>query len=334
MKARLLIALVGLLTVLAVIAAGATFFALQRFERPGPLQADATVVVPRGAGLSSIAALLEEAGVIEDTILFKLGVRLQGSARELKAGEYAMPAGVSMRGAFEILARGETVARWLTIAEGLSSVEIVALVAAAEGLTGETGQVPPEGSLLPETYHFSLGDDRGELIARMRSSLDEALAELWPKRAEGLPIKTPEEALILASIVEKETGVPEERPLVASVFVNRLNRGMRLQSDPTVVYGLTNGKAPLGRALIFRDLEKPTPYNTYVINGLPPGPIANIGRTAIEAVLHPAETKYLYFVADGSGGHAFAKTLTAHNKNVAKWRKIQRAQKQKAKKQE
>ena len=331
MKVRLLIALVGLLTALAVIGAGAAFFALQRFERPGPLEADATLVVPRGAGLGSIASRLEEAGVIEDAFLFKLGVRLLGSARVLKAGEYAMPAGVSMRGAFEILGRGETVARRLTIAEGLTSVEAIALVAAADGLNGETGPPPPEGSLLPETYHFSLGDDRGELIARMRSSLDEALAELWPKRAEDLPIKTPEEALILASIVEKETGVPEERPLVASVFVNRLKRGMRLQSDPTVVYGLTNGQAPLGRDLIFRDLEKATPYNTYMINGLPPGPIANVGRAALEAVLHPAVTKYLYFVADGSGGHAFAASLVEHNENVAKWRKIQRAQKQKAK---
>jgi UPF0755 protein len=258
-------------------------------------------------------------------------VRLLGSAHDLKAGEFAFPAAVSMRGALEILDRGETVARWLTVAEGLTSSEVVALVAAAEGLSGEPGPVPLEGSLLPETYHYSRDDDRAALIGRMQSDMQAVLAELWPKRAEGLPIKTPEEAVILASIVEKETGVAEERPLVASVFVNRLKRGMRLQSDPTVVYGITLGKAPLGRQLIFRDLDTPTPYNTYTNGGLPPGPIANPGRAALEAVLNPAETRYLYFVADGTGGHAFAKTLQEHNNNVAKWRKIQRQERRKQK---
>ncbi len=200
------------------------------------------------------------------------------------------------------------------------------MVAAAEGLSGETGPVPPEGSLLPETYHYSWNDDRAALVERMQTGMEVVLAELWPERAEGLPINTPEEAVILASIVEKETGVAEERPLVASVFVNRLKRGMRLQSDPTVVYGLTNGQRPLGRTLTFRDLDRPSPYNTYTNGGLPPGPIANPGRAALEAVLHPAESRYLYFVADGTGGHAFAKTLVEHNRNVAKWRKIQRQQ--------
>jgi UPF0755 protein len=330
-KTRLLLGLFATVVTLALILGGAALFALQRFERPGPLAADSNLIVPRGAGLGVIATQLEDSGVIEDAFLFKLGVRLQGSARNLKAGEYAFPANVSMRGAFEILDRGETVVRQLTVAEGLTSVEVIALVAAAEGLGGKAGPAPPEGALLPETYHYSWNDERAALVARMRASLDQALAELWPKRAEGLPIKTPEEAVILASIVEKETGVPEERPLVASVFINRLNRGMRLQSDPTVVYGLTNGQGPLGRALILKDLEKSTPYNTYVIAGLPPGPIANPGRAALEAVLNPADTKYLYFVADGSGGHAFAKTLVEHNKNVAAWRKIQRAERKKAK---
>jgi UPF0755 protein len=326
MKRRLIAGALAGLVLLMLIVGGAAMFGLERFGRAGPLAEDVTVVVPRGANLSKISRLLEKSGVVEDRRLFKWGVRLLGSAQNLKAGEYAFPAGVSMRDAFEILDRGETVARWLTVAEGLTSAEILALVAAAEGLSGEPGAVPPEGSLLPETYHYSWNDDRAALVERMQTGMEVVVAELWPERVEGLPIKTPEEAVILASIVEKETGVPEERPLVASVFVNRLKRGMRLQSDPTVVYGLTNGRAPLGRTLTFRDLDRPSPYNTYTNGGLPPGPIANPGRAALEAVLNPAQTRYLYFVADGSGGHAFAKTLVEHNQNVAKWRKVQRQQ--------
>jgi UPF0755 protein len=331
MKLRLLGGIFAALVIVVLFAGAAALVGLDRFERDGPLAEDVNLVVPRGANLSAISRLLEVSGVVEDARIFKWGVRLLGAAQNLKAGEFAFPAGVSMRGTLEILARGETVARWLTVAEGLTSTEAVALVAAAEGLSGGTGPVPPEGSLLPETYQFSYGDERAALIGRMQSDMQAALAELWPKRAEGLPIQTPEEAVILASIVEKETAVAAERPLVASVFVNRLNRGMRLQSDPTVVYGLTLGKAPLGRQLIFRDLDTPTPYNTYTNGGLPPGPIANPGRAALEAVLNPADTRYLYFVADGSGGHAFAKTLEEHNKNVAKWRKHQRRERRKQK---
>ena len=318
--------LAGGLLVLAGGLGVALFLGMQRLDSPGPLEAEARVIVPRGATLGAIALRLEEQGVIQDSLSFKLAGRIFGAARGLKAGEYAFPPKISMREALGILKQGNTVVRRLTIAEGLTSTEIVALVAAAEGLSGETGPVPPEGSLLPETYHYSWDDERAALVGRMSKGLDEALAELWPKRAENLPIKTPEEAVILASIVEKETGVPEERPLVASVFVNRLRRGMRLQSDPTVVYALTQGNGPLGRALIFRDLEVDNPYNTYKYAGLPPGPIANVGRAALEAVLNPAESSFLYFVADGTGGHAFAKSLSEHNKNVAKWRKIQRQQ--------
>ena len=326
MKRRLIVGALAGLALLLLVGGGLALWGLERFERPGPLSEDAIVLVPRGANLSKISRLLESSGVVEDRRLFKWGVRLLGSAQNLKAGEYSFPARASMRDAFDILDRGETVARWLTVAEGLTSAEIIALVAAAEGLSGEAGPVPPEGSLLPETYHYSWNDDRAALVERMQTGMEVVLAELWPERAEGLPINTPEEAVILASIVEKETGVPEERPLVASVFVNRLKRGMRLQSDPTVVYGLTNGKAPLGRTLTYRDLDRPSPYNTYTNGGLPPGPIANPGRAALEAVLNPAESRYLYFVADGTGGHAFAKSLVEHNRNVAKWRKIQRQQ--------
>jgi UPF0755 protein len=309
----------ALLVVVGVLA----YYAADRFERAGPLAADTVVYIPSGSALEAIAGQLERAGVVEDPLVFRLGVRVLGATRDLRAGEYLFPAGVSMRDAVEVLKSGRTVVRRLTLAEGLTSFEVAALVEKAEALEGEVGRIPLEGSLLPETYHYARGDRRAELIARMGRSLDEILSELWPGRAPGLPIATPEEAVVLASIVEKETGVAGERPLVASVFVNRLNKGMRLQSDPTVVYGLTGGQRVLGRALTRKDLQSLTAYNTYLIDGLPPGPIANPGRAALEAVLNPAQTAYLYFVADGTGGHAFAKTLAEHNRNVAKWRRLQ-----------
>jgi UPF0755 protein len=307
-------------------AAMVALYGADRFERPGPLMGDTIVYIAPGGGVEVIAARLTESGVIDDDLIFRLGVRALGETRRLKAGEYLFKAGVSMRGAVQILTSGKTVKHKLTLPEGLTSAEAFALVEAAEFLAGETGPVPAEGSLLPETYLSERGDVRAALIARMRRARDEALAEYWGKRAEGLPFNTPEDALILASIVEKETGVPEERPLVASVFVNRLRKGMRLQSDPTVVYGLTGGTSPLGRPLTRQDLKTPGPYNTYLNAGLTPGPIANPGRAAIEAVLNPAKTKFLYFVADGSGGHAFATTLKEHNRNVAKWRKVKKQQ--------
>ena len=321
----------GALLVLVALVSLAGFVVLnsiERFQGPGPLAADTTYLVARGAGVEAIARELEAAGIVEDALLFRLGVRYLGQGRALKAGEYAFAAGVPMRGVVEILAAGRTVVRRLTVPEGLTSVEVATLVDAAEGLSGEAGPPAPEGSLLPETYHYSWADERAVLIARMRRDLDDLLAGLWPARDEGLPLKSPAEALVLASIVEKETGVPEERPLVASVFLNRLSRGIRLQSDPTVVYGLTRGQGPLGRALTKKDLATPGPYNTYLVSGLPPGPIANPGRAALEAVLKPARTNYLYFVADGSGGHVFAETLAEHNRNVAKWRKLQRQKQQ------
>ncbi|HEY9548576.1 MAG TPA: endolytic transglycosylase MltG, partial [Kiloniellaceae bacterium] len=293
--------------VVAALAAGGLWIYLkQQFEAPGPLREQAVVIVPRGAGLATIAKDLAAAGVIEDTYIFRVGVRLFGDARALQAGEYAFTYGMSMKDAAELIASGQTVVHRLTVPEGLTSAEIIALLAAAEPLAGDIAAVPPDGALLPETYHFHRGDSRADVLERMQQSMDEALAELWQARAENLPLQSPEEALILASIVEKETGVDSERPLVASVFVNRLRKGMPLQSDPTVVYGITSGEAPLGRALTRADLADPTPYNTYQIPGLPPGPIANPGRAALEAVMNPAESDYLYFVAAGNGGHAFA----------------------------
>ncbi|MCG8598113.1 MAG: endolytic transglycosylase MltG [Kiloniellales bacterium] len=295
-----------------------------RLDRPGPLQADTTIIVARGASLPVIAEKLHGGGVIDDAFLFRLAARLYRVSRSLKAGEYAFPAGVSMGGVIDILVSGETVVRQITVPEGLTSAEVAVLLAGVEGLVGELDGVPAEGSLLPETYNYAWADARPEVVVRMQKAMADTLDELWPTRAEGLPLDTPAEAVILASIVEKETGMPEERPLVAGVFINRLNLGMRLQSDPTVVYALTGGSGPLDRALRTRDLRVDNPYNTYGNHGLPPGPIANPGRASLEAVLNPAETDYIYFVADGTGGHAFAKTLAEHNRNVARWRRIRR----------
>lgn len=307
-----------------LVAGAAVLGGIFRLDRPGPLQADTTIIVARGASLPVIAEKLHSGGVIDDAFLFRLAARLYRVSRSLKAGEYAFPAGVSMGGVIDILVSGETVIRQLTVPEGLTSAEVAVLLAGVEGLVGEIDGVPAEGSLLPETYNYAWADPRPEVVARMQKAMADTLDELWPTRAEGLPLDTPAEAVILASIVEKETGMPEERPLVAGVFINRLNLGMRLQSDPTVVYALTGGSGPLDRALRTRDLRVDNPYNTYGNHGLPPGPIANPGRASLEAVLNPAETDYIYFVADGTGGHAFAKTLAEHNRNVAKWRKIRR----------
>jgi UPF0755 protein len=316
------------LTALAALAAGAVAFLLYAFGAPGPLTEEKVVMIPRGAGLNLIAERLEEAGVIESRWIFIGGVVLEGRERSLKAGEYAFAPGVSAKGVMDLLRRGQTISYALTVPEGRTSAEIVAMLQAEDKLTGDIEEVPPEGSLLPETYHFTRGDTRQGVIDRMRKAMDEAVAEAWAGRAEDLPISTVEEAVILASIIEKETGVADERPLVASVMVNRLRRGMPLQSDPTVIYALTKGAAPLGRELLRSDWAVESEYNTYRVPGLPPGPIANPGRASLEAAVNPAKTDYLYFVADGSGGHAFAESLEQHNRNVAAWRRLRHQQSQ------
>jgi UPF0755 protein len=289
---------------------------------PGPAPEETVVVLPRGAGLAQIAEALVEARVIDHPWLFRLAVRMLDRDRRLKAGEYAFPAGATPRTVIVMLANGETVARRLTVAEGLTVAEIYQLLESIEALEGELPPPPEEGSLLPETYFYALGDSRDAMVRRMQDAMRQTLEELWPQRAEGLPFRSRREALILASIVDKETGLADERHKVAAVFVNRLRRGMRLQADPTVIYGLTEGERQLGRELSRRDLEHDSVYNTYLIDGLPAGPIGNPGRASIEAVLNPAVVDYLYFVADGSGGHAFARTLDEHNRNVARWRKV------------
>jgi len=309
---------------LAAVGIGAWGYA--SFTRPGPSQQPTIAYIAPGMGLNGIADTLAAHGVIDDPLIFRIGVRVTGLATKLRAGEFEFPAMVSPIDAAHVLERGETVLRRVTLAEGLTTSEIISELMIVEGLEGIVSTSIPEGVLLPETYYFEYGDTRVDLIERMRAAMDEALDQLWANRAADLPLETPEEALILASIVEKETGVADERARVAGVFVNRLRRGMRLQSDPTVVYGITEGSGPLGRRLTRADLKEETPYNTYVIKGLPPGPIANPGQAALEAVLNPLETDELYFVADGTGGHVFSRTLEEHNRNVAKWRKIRDSQ--------
>ncbi len=318
---RRLAILAGLAVAVFLTLAVLALVVVDRFDGPGPLQADTVMYIEPGISMGDISRRLEADGVIEDSLVFRLGVRLMRVSRDLKAGEYLFPATVTMRGVVDILLSGKTVLRRLTLPEGVTSREAAVLIEAAEVLKGTLDTIPAEGSLLPETYLYGRGDTRAELVERMQAAMRETLAELWAKRGAGVPLKTPEEALILASIVEKETGLPDERPLVASVFANRLRAGMRLQSDPTVTYGMTQG-APLGRALTRKDLRADSEYNTYTKSGLPAGPIANPGRAAIEAALNPAQSEFLYFVAAGNGGHAFAKTLHEHNSNVAKWRKL------------
>jgi UPF0755 protein len=317
-------ALVFLVVLAAVVGGGVAWF-LHAYRAPGPLTAPATLVIERGSGLTAIAAQLEEAGVVGNRWVFLAGTALEGGDRRLKAGEYAFAPGISPAEAADLLARGSNVSHKITIPEGLTSAEIVALLQAEPLLTGEVADVPAEGSLLPETYQFLRGDSRASVVDRMRKAMQQEIAALWAKRATALPYKTPQDAVTMASIVEKETRIPAERPVVASVFLNRLQAGMPLQADPTVIYALTEGKKPLGRPLTRADWKLDSPYNTYLVTGLPPGPIANPGRDSLAAVLNPAVTDYYYFVADGSGGHVFARTLDEHNRNVQEWQKRRQA---------
>lgn len=298
------------------------FYLADRFTASGPLLEPVTLNIPSGTGLGDIAELLARSKVIDSALVFVLGVRYEAVSRDLQAGEYAFPAHVSARGTMDILRSGDTVVHRLTVPEGLTNLQIARLLRDTEGLRGDVPPLSGEGILLPETYHFSWGDTREDIVIRMRRAMREVLREGWNSRAPGLPLKNPQEALILASMVEKETAVAEERSRIAAVFLNRLRRRMRLQSDPTVVYDLSEGRGVLERSLTRENLKQETPSNTYVIEGLPPTPISNPGRLALKSVFHPATSDDLYFVADGSGGHAFAKTLAEHNRNAARWRKI------------
>ena len=292
------------------------------YHRPGAFAGGIVAIAP-ASPLAGIAEGLHADGVIERPLLFRLSVILRGLGRRLQAGEFDIPAAASMRQAAEILAYGRPVEHPVTVPEGAGSRQIVAWLRANPLLSGEIAAVPPEGSLLPETYHVRRATGREALLARMAADMDETLARLWPRRDAGLPLQSPREAVILASIVEKETGLERERGKVAAVFLNRLRKGMRLQADPTVIYGLTGGAAPLGRPLSRSDLrDTANPYNSYRHAGLPPTPICNPGLASLQAVLNPAEGDWLYFVADGSGGHAFAASFAEHRRNVAAWRSL------------
>ena len=320
-RACCVLALPSALAVAAV--AGAIVWGASVFRSPGPLAEATDVVFPRGADLRRIARLLHENGVIDRPGVFRAAVRALGKSRRLKAGEFRFPPGVSPMGAMDILVDGETVVRRFTLPEGLTRARALELLSKAEGLVGAVdARDVEEGRLLPDTYHFGFGDRRADLLARMRAAMTETLDALWRTRAPDLPLGDPREALILASIIEKETAEAGERARISGVFINRLKRGMRLQSDPTAAFALTGGKEPLGRELTRRDLRVRHPYNTYVVDGLPPGPICNPGRKALEAAVRPARTDALYFVADGSGGHAFARTLKEHLANVSRWRRL------------
>jgi UPF0755 protein len=319
------------LAVLGVIAAGGLlYWGKAEFEAPGPAVAEKTVIISSGSSLQQIADTLENQGVIDNAYLFWAGVRAYKNAGKLKAGEYAFAPGSSMREVMEDLVSGKAVYHTVTVPEGWTSQQIVERVREHPVLTGQLDEIPPEGALLPETYTFTRGATRAQIISQMRAAQKKALAEIWDRRIEGLPIETPEDLVILASVVEKETARADERPRVAGVFVNRLRRGMRLQSDPTILYGLYGGDAwNQDRSGITRSqLDARNPYNTYQIDGLPPGPIGNPGRAAMEAVANPSRTKDLFFVADGTGGHVFAETYEQHQRNVIKWREIERTRRQ------
>jgi UPF0755 protein len=327
-RGGMLSALSGFLTLFVVGAIGLVVlivFIEKQATEPGPLQSDKVVIIPKNIGTGEIATLLKREGVINQTFLFELQAFVNRQRGPLRAGEFLFKARTSIDEAIDTLIQGKAILHSLTVPEGLTSEQIVQRIRDNEILTGDISEPPREGSLLPDTYKFERGETRQQVINRMQRAQRDTLNQIWSRRSPDLPIKTPQELVILASIVEKETGRADERPRVAGVFINRLGKRMKLQSDPTIVYGLVGGKGTLGRGILRTEIEKATPYNTYVIEGLPPGPIANPGKAALEAVANPSRTKELYFVADGTGGHAFAETIDQHQKNVQRWRQIEKA---------
>lgn len=329
---RLLNGLLTFVLLIMVVVGGLALFLKSQFDAPGPLEKAKVVVVPRGDGPVEIGARLERDGVVSDRRLFvatylwvKFSAWMNGAKPvQIKAGDFEMMQNASARHVVEVLSEGRTVNYKVTIPEGLTSFQIVERLKADPNLNGEVTSVPPEGSLLPETFVMQRGAQRQQVLDHMAAEQRKVLERLWEARKPDLPIKTPEEALVLASIVEKETGRNDERDRVAAVFVNRLRQNMRLQSDPTILYGLFGGKTLWGKPILRSEIQQKTAHNTYQIDGLPPTPICNPGRAAIEAVLNPAETKELFFVADGNGGHVFSETLKEHNANVQKWRAVER----------
>ncbi|MEN2987065.1 endolytic transglycosylase MltG [Tistrella sp. BH-R2-4] len=320
------IALVSVMTLVVAGAGALVWWGSVWLETPAALTQSRTVMLPRGTGVIGIARRLADAGAIDQPLAFRAAVTLMDVQARLKAGEYRIEPGQSPSDIIDMLVEGRVVLHRLTVAEGITLRSAWTMVAEDDRLSGE---MPPldslvEGGLMPETYTFTRGDSRAGVIERMKAAMDQALDEAWAARRPDLPLSSPEEMLILASVVERETGVADERPLVAGVFINRLKRGMRLQSDPTVIYGLSDGTGRITRGITRSDLGTAHDWNTYEIDGLPATPIALPGRASLMAVAQPAETDALYFVADGTGGHVFATTLAGHNRNVAKWRRIER----------
>lgn len=324
--------ILGCIALAALTISAVAVYATHEFTTAGPLASEKILIIPKGAGVLGMADLLAREEVISNKYVFGAYSKLTGTAGKLQAGEYQFTPHIEMTAVLAKIARGDIYQRNFTIPEGKTSFEIVEILKKVSNLTGEVTEIPAEGSLLPNTYSYHAEDSRASKIALMQQEMTKAIDELWPAREADLPFTTKQEAITLASIVEKETGVAHERKRVAGVFINRLRTGMLLQTDPTVIYGLTKGahknegQGPLGRRLLIKDLQTPNPYNTYLNPGLPPGPIANPGRASIEAVLHPEKHNYLFFVADGKGGHIFAATLDEHNRNVANWRQIRRNQ--------
>jgi len=313
------------IVLLVTVMGGALFIGRSMLVAEGPLDKTKNVLIPRGSGPATMAKVLEEQGAISHPRLFRIALMVGPTPKPIKAGEYEVPAHTSMAGLVELLQSGKVVQRRLTIPEGTTTAEILDLLRKTDALSGDITLDVKEGDLLPETYFYSRDDTRDGVLLRMKEAMEKTLDEAWRKRAAGLPYASKRDALILASIIEKETSVSAERTRVAAVYINRLRIRMRLESDPTTIYGVTKGRGMQGRELTRADLQSSSPYNTYVVTGLPPGPICNPGRASILAAVAPAmRERSLYFVADGQGGHAFANTLYEHNRNVARWREIQR----------
>lgn len=313
-----IILLIGL-----AVAAFVAFRFVHGWTEQGPAEQEISITVPEGASLSEAAVLLKQAGAVRSADAFLTRAKVFGGGESIKAGEFVIPAGASNSDILSILQGGKTLTRLITIPEGMPSILVYERLMANDQLTGDI-QVPDEGSVMPDSYAFDRGESRAAVLKRMQGAMDKALAQLWAERAPDTIARSPREAIILASIVEKETGVPSERPMVAGVYSNRLRKNMMLQADPTIIYPITKGK-PLGRRIRKSEIAAVNDYNTYAMVGLPKGPIANPGRLSILAVLHPAKTNALYFVADGKGGHIFADTYQQHNENVLKWFEIRRA---------
>ncbi|MFZ5739860.1 MAG: endolytic transglycosylase MltG [Pseudomonadota bacterium] len=318
-------AIITFIVVVMIGAGGLYVYGKNKLEAPGPLAQDKTVNIPQRAGLDDIAQILKREGVIEDGwLVFAGGVMALRARTELKPGEYLFQKNASLRSVIGTIVEGKVVQHAVTIPEGLTSEQIVERLSENPIFTGSIREIPREGTLLPETYKFPRGTPREQVLNRLQQAQKRVLSEIWERRNPDVPVRTPEQLVTLASLVEKETGKPDERTRVAAVFVNRLQKKMRLQSDPTIIYGLVGGKGTLGRPIKRSEITQPSPYNTYVIDGLPPGPIANPGRASLEAAANPARTRDLYFVADGSGGHAFSDSYEAHQKNVAKLRALEK----------